>query len=400
MKKTIRIIVFIASIFLAIIVVLFVFIISNPELMFGKPYGPYHHEALITIPTKVVTVGQKRYTWFDREIYLIDDNNIVLSTARIPSDDRNIIGINDITTDGENLIVAALNAKNGLTVFSSDLKYKETLVSSSVRSALVAGDYIYYFRSNSAGEYFELRCFNRITRTDSFVSERFSNDTVTINGVTIYANYKGNLYTVADIDKVNQANDYILNETEEYGFNYHSQTQLGFCYNGTTGRVSVADGRITLVYDGKNYELDCSEISYLYNRIVINDHKLFFAEVDYKQNDNCIYDYCICHVGGSRLISFDFVTKTFNIENVLNENEYYISFGEGFVSHYSDGKLYRNGENVASVSTIKPQGEFMLYGKTNRGGTTKITRSVFFDTGSEIFYRFDDYSYLLKNEVW
>ena len=395
MKRKIgKILMITASILLTLIVFLFVIIIISSEFIFGKRYGPYHHEAIITIPTKVVTVGNKQYTWFDRTIYHIEGNDFLLFSRS--SDSRNIIGINDITTDGEDLIVAAWDANSGLTVFSSDCVYKETLVTGSVRSALVNGDKIYYFRANNSGEYFELRCYDRALKTDEFVAEKFSNDTVTVDGFTIYANYKGNLYSAEDIEKVNQANDYLLNDTEKHGITCAAQKRLGFYYNGATGEVNTENGRITLDYGGESFGLDNEDNCYLYNRIVVNGNKLYFAVMDYKSNDNCIYDFCICHVEKSRLVSFDFETKTFTTEKNLDENEYFISFGEGFTSYYSNGKVYRDGVVVTSVNEIKPQGEFMQYGTINRGGETKISRSVFYDTGTELYYRFDENT--VKNE--
>lgn len=385
------IIISVCCIFLLFVLFLILFpIFANSELFLGKQYGPYHHEALITVPTKSVTAGGRMYCWYDEEVYEMKDGSFTFVSTRHVQDEDYIGGVNDIKTDGTDLYIASADDINSISVFSSDFSYKETLVSGGARSLLLDGDKIYYFTLTEIGsDVSRLRCYDRSTGQDVFVTDGFTNDVYEVNGKVMYANAKGNLYWADETEGVNLADDYILNSMTGY-LSRSDRQSLGFYYAGKTGTVTVGGGNIALTYDGKTAIYPLNGENMLYNRILVSEGKLLFATVEYAANTGCNNDFCICHVGVSKLFSYDFATGEFSLKQEFREREYFISFDDAFISYYSDGKVIRNGAAVAEVEKAAPYGAYMQYGTASKGGETRISRSVFYDDGKTVYHCYDD----------
>lgn len=283
----------------------------------GETYGPYHHEALITVPTKAVTLKDRTYCWFNDDLYEMQEGSFQFISTHKVQDKAYIGGVNDIQTDGTNLYVASSDYQNSITVFSSEFEYIKTLVAGSAQSLLLEGDFIYYFKLNESRDgVSELRCYNQATQEDIFLTDGFVNDIFTVNGKTIYANLKGNLYWADETENVNLANDYILNSWT-HGKNYQTQQSLGFYFQGKTGTVAIKNEAVEVSYGGQANTYPLGQESILYNRVVVDNGKLIFGTIEYKQNDQCNNDFCICHVGESKLFSYDFESGEFAVQQTL-----------------------------------------------------------------------------------
>jgi hypothetical protein len=370
------------------------------KFLFGETYGPYHHDALITMPTKAVTVQEKTYCWFDNDIYEMKEGTFDFVSTRKDQDESFIYGVNDIQTDGEKLYIATAEKSKGVSVFSSDFVYQKTFVNGGVCSLLLDGDKIYYLsfaEDNSTLK--ELRCYDQTTEEDVYLTEGFKNNTYSVGERVIYSNEKGNLYWADEIEGVNQADDYILNCWMP-GNGYESWQSLGFYYNGKTGQIKTSGQQITLTYGGEVKTYSLHGESFLYNRILVSDGKLLFGTIEYKPNDKCNYDFCICHVGTSNLFSYDFAMDTFNIRQTLKDEEYFIFFDDMISSYYSNGEVVRNGEAIAEVEKIEPYGEFIQWGTETKGGDTRISQSVFYDDGEKLYYLYIDNSKCIKDKYF
>ena len=111
------------------------------------------------------------------------------------------------------------------------------------------------------------------------------------------------------------------------------------------------------------------------------------------KKDDCLSPMCICHVGKSRIFSFDFEKEELKLEHELNEGSYLISIDGNGVCYYYDSYIYQNGNKVCEVNKVEPYGEFMLY-----ESVYPLEKNVASVEGA-LFCKYDDfyYSYYINN---
>ena len=376
-------------------VLLMIFTLINSaacsEILFGKDYGPYHHGTVITVPSEIIELNGTIYTCYDGLLYVAEDGKLTPAYY-----DGKTICCTDVETDGERLFVSTRMLKSGLSVYSADFDYYETLSDKKVRSVLIYGKKLYYF--GAVSDVYSLYCYDLDTKEEVTLTDDFRNKTYSVDGKTIYSNLEGQLYWIDRLDCLDQAKGNTLDCYMGYDITTVDRSELGFCYNENVGIIRAKKGLVELEYNGQNLSFIYSDRSYLFNKIVVNGNKLYFALVDYKYNDECNFDFCICHINQSNLIAFDFETQSFNTIKNLPENSYFISFGCGFISYYSDGKVIRDTEVISEVNKIEPYGSYLQKGTASRGWDTSVSRSVFYDTGANFYYNYDDKSAYLKDE--
>lgn len=357
-------------------------------------YGPYHHEALPLTPTKFVQVKDNYYTFFYNDIYILEKDGF----ERMDSDHYII---KDIQTDGEKLYVSVCGlhvSKCGIGIYSSDFEYEGLIVNEvSVESFLLHNDVIYYNGKRENKKLFFK--YDIKSGTTEMLAERYLNNEIfEVDGLKIYANPRNQLYWADGQEDVNYACGYFNGQWWTFGTTYKSEQSLGFYYGEKTGIVTATEKMIQLSLGDLNIQLAQDYEMIMYPRILVSGGKLLFAAYEYKVTENCHNDFCICHVGESKLFEYDFESETINERRALNNGEYFISFDAEMFAYYSDGKIFRNENDVRNIEVMKPQGEYIVKGEEHPHQRTYVSLSVFYDDGTRIWYSFFDDSGNLESE--
>ncbi len=351
----------------------------------GRKYGPYHHQALINVCANEFTLTNGKYVFCYGKIYKAENGSLDLVSIE---DDTGSVYVTDIdvSSDGAHVFIAD---GNGIYDYSSDFNYLGKIIDGRITSLLVCENYIYYFSGygESRGEF---RRYDLSSSEDVYVNGIFTNEVFIYQGKKFYSNNDGYLFLADAAAGKNFA--------KKRG-KYNKNSRLyGFCFDGKAGSVEVGEN-IKISYNGKDRNFPVGDELFLYDRITVRNGKLLFATRKYVPNGKCNDDDCICHIGGSALYRFDFETDSLETVKSLNAEEFFISFDNDHFSFYRDGNIYRGDEKIKDAEKISARGEFKQFGRETKKDAA-VSLSVFYDDGSDLYYRFFDYSEQIKDEYF
>lgn len=356
---------------------------------FGKITGPYHYSSVITIPGKVVSIESKKYCIVDSKIYELADNGLKRVSTLHANDEAYVGGASNIQTDGEYLYVS----HSSISKFTFDYKYigKVTEGTGTIKSFLLSGQKIYYTKDNNENP-LHLYLYNMSTSEHSVISDNILNQVINTDDGQIYSNKKGKLFWVTGIEGVNQA----YGSSHYSAFSNDKLSSLGFYYEGVTGEIDTQKNSVKIKYLNENYDYLLNKSICLYNRILVKDNKLIFSVYEFLENKECINNFCLCHIGISYLIQFDFKSKKFDVLKTLDAGEYFISFDNSGYSYYSDGETVSRNSEKSTVNKVEPFGQFKI-----EGGDSKYlsyrNQSIFCESDGKIYYLFIDNELYLKD---
>lgn len=392
----------------AIMLVMFVLVICGcgglDELFFGTLYGPYHHDAIAITPTNVITVKDQQYCTLYNSVCALRDGEFQLVSSRHGNDSEYLGWAQDVQTDGEKLYVSSyysLIQGNGIAAFSSDFQYEGAVLSGQIRSFLLQDNLIYYverIQADEREEYYFCR-YNRILEQTEVISEEIPlNEIIEVDGRKIYANMQRMLYWADGAENINYAKGYPLLWNTEVAIQEFQS--LGFYYDDEVGTVTTNNNVITVAYGDKTVSFAPNGKFILYPRIFVEKEKLHFAAYEFIENENCTSAWCICHFGKSRIFEYDFIMEELTDKHETNEKEYIISFDAANLVYYSKGMIIKNQQLIKDVHVIEPLGEFMQRGTSPKGLETRISLSVFYDSGDTVVYTYSDNSNYIKDEYF
>lgn len=370
----------------------------------GTLNGPYHHEALICQAYDVIDVEGNKYYQYFYGVYRLENGTFTLVSEK-SSNSEEFVHCEDMCTDGQYLYVASVR---GLVMkFSSDYDYLSTFDlfdNGTCRSIVVNDDIIYY--QHDYDDELTLYACNLQTGEKTLVAKEFCDKTLSVDGKTLFSNSLGQLYWEDEIQGVNQAYGYYRNGFNQSGYMENGQylfsipqilqeLSISFCYNSIVGKLSVAPQSVIIEYNGNEYEYKISGDT-LYDNIVLYGDKLYFAAYDYMADNECINPRCICHMGQSQLISFDFKSGSFELLHTLEEGAY-ITFNGQIYTYYQDGEVYRENQKIMQVEEISPYGEYKTYIPGQYLKWSYVSQSIFYDDGSTLYYYYNDNRPYLKD---
>ena len=369
-------------------------LVSCESIIFGEKFGPYHYGSVVSIPDDAVVFGDKVYFCVDRVLYEAQSNKMVC----VMLNGEHIDCVKAEVYEGY-LYVCSQYTSPGLQVFSASFDQVYQISAHYVRSFLINDGKIYYFGRKKEASDYNLYRYDTDNDTTVLLREDFIDAFYTVDDRIMYCNFEGRLFWVDSVEGKNQEGKRLSCKTIGIAPSYKEFDKASFCFGAEQGYINIANGKICVTLNNSVFEYQFGAEGYLYSRIIINDGKLYFCVVEYESKDDCIFDFCICHVKSSTLFTFDLQTMALAAEKKLNAEEYFISYGTGYVSYYSDGKIYREEKLIANVETISPSGSYLQYGQSPSWTTVQYF-SKFYDTGTTLYTSFLDMSNYMKSEYW
>ena len=341
--------------------------------------GKFHYDAYIVIPNKVVEIQDNLYCVSEGCIFNLKDNLFV----NVDFMDNNLY-VNDLQYSDNKVLISS---NNGIYLCNVDFEVSE-IIDINVKSFLMVDNVIYYSKPFVNDDSF---CsYDLLTKKEKLISTRFYNAEYKIGDKTIYSNSEGYLSL-----------EYPLHNIVSNGVTYYDKA-ISIKYKNEFLSISLHNNKIEVVYKMETFEIaNCNTMAF-FDKLYINGAKLYFSVFDLMKKDDCLSPMCICHVGKSRIVSFDFEKEELKLEHELNEGSYLISIDGNGVCYYYDGYIYQNGNEICEVNKVEPYGEYELYGSKNQvsSGRRSIYRAMFLMHKNSIYVDFANFSYLLEDKYY
>ena len=337
--------------------------------------GPYHHDAAICLPKKVVEIDEKVYCNVSGKIYELKNNKLV--QIEFKEDWADWHCLHDFCYTGSQVFIST---DFGTYIYDNDFKFVEKIEIELGHSMLYYENVIYY--NNRYVNDTSFCSYNLITKEKKFLATAFIDNEYNLGDKTIYSNCKGVL-----------SFEYSLNEIIS-SFCYPRTKKASIKYNGELVSFYVDNGKLNVEYQNETVKIPVSDSASFFESLYIENNKLFFSIFDAIEKEDCIAYNCICSIGESKVVSFDFLTKKLVVEKELKEKSFVISIDSDGTTYYYDGGVYINDNLIFEVNKIEEFGEYIYLGQPTRmpSGKQSVSVSSFCKYKDEIYYYYVDYS--------